>query len=577
MLQGRGVRWMIVLFATLSTVCSRGAMVPTARSELKPAPALALVNAKIFTADPAHPYAEAFAIEEGRFTAIGTSAEVRRLVSPAIRIIDVGGRLVTPGLIEAHAHFDMPLPGRPIAAPDFPYPGPGANQTLAAVAKAARAGPGWIWGMTDAVFDDPRNWRHALDAVAPNNPVMLLGFSFHAMLLNSRALEALGIADGIADPIGGHWRRDASGRLNGQADEAAVTIVSRRAMPADPDASLEAKNLRQSAVAYSRWGVTTVHHMADELPLASVRAALERANLPIKWTVYAWALPQVAIADAWREVDTGWRRLAPAHAVGRIKMDSRRQPAGARCVPARGLHRSARLARPLELFRDPIARDPLGALTSRHQVALHTVGDAEADMLIRIMGELAPAARWRSLRVRIEHGDGIFGERLTRVAALGAVIDQQPIHAKGLKVEGGQLIQDARLGARADRFTPLRSLLAAGIPLALSSDSNNVDDTASPFLNIMIAVSYPRRPDQAITREQALTAYTAGGAYAEREEAHKGRIIRGMAADLAVLSEDILTAPLEALPATTSLLIVVDGAIVSTDGPFAALGATLHP
>jgi predicted amidohydrolase YtcJ len=569
------VRWIIVLFATLSTVCSRGATVPTARSELAPAGPLVLVNAKIFTADPAHPYAEALAVEDGRFTAIGTTAEVRRLVSPAIPIVDVGGRLVTPGLIEAHAHFDMPLPGRPITPPDFPYPGPDSNQTLASVAKAARVAPGWIWGMTDAVFNDPRNWRHALDVVAPNNPVMLTGFSFHAMLLNSRALEALGIADGIADPIGGHWGRDASGGLNGRADEAAVTIVSRRAWPADPEGSLEAKTLRQGAAAYARWGVTTVHHMADELPLASVRAALERANLPIKWTVYAWALPQVAIADAWREVDTDRGVWPPRTRLGGLKWILDGSP----------LERGAFLLedytdRPGWRGRSNYSGTQLreilsGALTSRYQVALHTVGDAEADMLIRIMGELAPATRWRSVRVRIEHGDGIFGERLTRVARLGAVIDQQPIHAKGLKVEGGQLIQDARLGVRADQFTPLRGLLAAGIPLALSSDSNNVDETASPFLNIMIAVSYPRRPDQTITREQALTAYTAGGAYAEREEAHKGRIIRGMAADLAVLSQDILTAPLEALPSTSSLLTIVDGAIVYAEGPFAALGATL--
>ena len=139
------------------------------------------------------------------------------------------------------------------------------------------------------------------------------------------------------------------------------------------------------------------------------------------------------------------------------------------------------------------------------------------------------------------------------------------------------LMQDARWGARADQFIPLRSILAAGIPLALASDSKNVDGTANPFLNMMLAVSYPRRPREAITREQALTAYTAGGAYAEREEAHKGRIMPGLAADLAVLSQDILTAPLEALPATTSLLTVVDGAIVHADGPFAALAAAVHP
>src|SRR5579864_4840976 len=116
---------MIVLFAALSAACDRGAMVPTGGSALTPA--LILVNARVFTADPAHPYAEAIAIEDGRFTAIGTNAEVSRLAGPATRTIDVGGRLVTPGLIEAHAHFDMPPPGRFVTPPEGPYPGPGVN------------------------------------------------------------------------------------------------------------------------------------------------------------------------------------------------------------------------------------------------------------------------------------------------------------------------------------------------------------------------------------------------------------------------------------------------------------------
>jgi predicted amidohydrolase YtcJ len=568
---------MIVLFAMLSAACGRDASVPTARSASTPTHDLVLVNARIFTADRGHPYAEALAIEGGRFTGVGTNAEVRRLASRAARVIDVGGRLVTPGLIEAHAHFDMPLPGRPITPPDSPYPGPNVNETLAGVAKVAREGPGWIWGMTDAVFDDPRNWRKALDTVAPNNPVMLTGWSGHALLLNSRALETLGVADAVADPIGGHWGRDASGGLDGLASEAAGTIVIRRAMAADPNASLEAETLRHGAAAYARWGVTTVHHMADELPLASVRAALERAHLLIKWTVYAWGLPQVAIADSWREVDTD----------GGV-WPSRMRLGGSKWVlDGSPLERGAFLLedytdrpgwRGRSNYSEAQLREILsGALTSPHQVALHAVGDAEAEMVLRAMNELAPSARWREVRVRIEHGDGIFGDRLKRVATLGIVVDQQPIHAAGLDVGGGRLIQDARWGARADRFTPLRSLLAAGIPLALSSDSNSVDDTANPFLNIMIAVSYPRRPDEALTREQALRAYTAGGAYAEREEAHKGTIMRGMAADLAVLSQDILIAPLEALPATTSLLTVVDGAIIHAEGPFAALGAPVHP
>lgn len=572
------MRRMIVLFAVLAAACGRGATVPTSRSALTPTLDLVLVNAKIFTADPRHPYAEALAIEDGRYTAVGTNAEVRRLARPATRIIDVGERLVTPGLIEAHAHFDMPPPGRHIALPNLPFPGPTAEETLAGVANAALEGPGWLSGMTGyPVFNDPRNWRDALDAVAPNNPVMLSGCCGHLMMLNSRALEALGIADGIADPIGGRWGRDASGRLNGQAYETAVNFVTRRATAADPDASVQARILRRGADAYARWGVTTVHQMAHEATLPDVRAAVERADLPIKWTVYAWGLPKVAIADAWREVDTDGGVWPTRARLGGSKWVLDGSP----------LDRGAFLqedysdrpgSRGRSNYSEAQLREILsGALTSARQVALHAVGDAEADMLLRIMSEMAPAERWRALRVRIEHGDGIFGDRIARAAALGVVIVQQPIHFGELKVEGGQSMQDARWGDRAKRFLPLRSLLEAGIRLAFSSDSLNADDTANPFLNIMLAASYPRRPDQAITREQALTAYTAGGAYAEREEARKGKIVIGMSADLAVLSQDILTVPLEGLPETTSLLTVVDGAIVYADGPFATVGATVHP
>jgi predicted amidohydrolase len=145
------VRRTIVLFAVLSAACGREATVPTARSALTRTPALILVNARVFTADTAHPYAEAIAIEDGRFTTIGTNAQVRQLAGPETRIIDVGGRLVTPGLIEAHAHFEPPPPGRLITPRHVPYPGAGANETLAGVAKAAQAGSGWISGVTDAV------------------------------------------------------------------------------------------------------------------------------------------------------------------------------------------------------------------------------------------------------------------------------------------------------------------------------------------------------------------------------------------------------------------------------------------
>ena len=112
----------------------------------------------------------------------------------------------------------------------------------------------------------------------------------------------------------------------------------------------------------------------------------------------------------------------------------------------------------------------------------------------------------------------------------------------------------------------LKSLESAGIPLALGSDGGPSEQ--NPFLNLMLAALVPNEPAEALTREQALTAYTAGGAYAEGEERRKGRLAPGFAADMAVLSQDVLTIPTQQLPATTSLLTIVDGEVIFADAMF---------
>jgi len=108
------------------------------------APQLIIVNANVFTADPARPRAQAVAIEDGRFSAVGDDAQIRAMAGPATRVIDAGGRLATPGLIEAHVHIGWGLPWAPLAMPGLPFPGPTAEHALAAVAAAARQPGDWI-------------------------------------------------------------------------------------------------------------------------------------------------------------------------------------------------------------------------------------------------------------------------------------------------------------------------------------------------------------------------------------------------------------------------------------------------
>jgi predicted amidohydrolase YtcJ len=187
----------------------------------------------------------------------------------------------------------------------------------------------------------------------------------------------------------------------------------------------------------------------------------------------------------------------------------------------------------------------------RNQLLVHAFGDRAIDNVLAEMERAAPAALWRRLRPRIEHGDLLQPEHLDRARRLGAVVVQNPLHFT--------LDLQPSLGpARAAAAQPFASLLDAGLPLALGSDSAQ----PNPFLDLFFAVVHPLHPGEALTMEEAVTAYTRGSAYAEHEEDRKGTLRPGHLADLAVLSQDIFTIPPPAVPATVSLLTLVGGEVV---------------
>jgi predicted amidohydrolase YtcJ len=157
---------------------------------------------------------------------------------------------------------------------------------------------------------------------------------------------------------------------------------------------------------------------------------------------------------------------------------------------------------------------------------------------------------WTGKRVRIEHGNGVTGDLVPRAHRLGAVVVQTPL------LLGMVDLVSTRYGLDTP-FFPVRSLLEAGVPLAVGSDN-----LVNPYVNIRLLALHPIHPEEALTREQAVEAYTRGSAFAEFEESEKGTIAPGKLADIAVLSQDIFTVPLDALPATESILTLVGGEVV---------------
>lgn len=528
---------------------------------------IAIVNARIFTADPAAPWAEAVAIKDGKFLAVGASTDIAAI--KATRSIDAGGKLVVPGLTDAHVHLGSSgdacqrLPPRAL-----PFPGPTADELLADVKAAAASGDGWICGTSGPIIsEDPRSWRAALDAASPTRPVIVSSSWGHPSFVNSAAFAAMGVADTTPDPAGGRFERDASGKLTGRIAESAETLaylaVTKDVAPASitPAAAEIARR-------YLEWGVTEAHLMATGAELSKNLAALAGAQTPLRWTIYGWAYPASPLTKIWDDVEAATPPANVHFAGTKWILDG---------TPIeRGAFQTVAYADKPDWFGVSNYSDAdldvivTNALSRSGQTALHVVGDAELTRLLSLMEAKASAEQWAAKRVRLEHADGLSPALIARAVKLGVVIVQNPLH-----------LDPAPMGASAEhpagtRYTPealarsfpLKSLVAAHAPLALGSDASG--DGLNPWLNIMLATLHPLNPQEALTREQALAAYTSGGAYAAGEEAERGMIRTGMTADLAVLSQDVLTVPPPQLPATRSLLTIAKGQVAHEDPTFAA-------
>ena len=516
------------------------------------APDLVLLGGKIFTADSTKPWAEAIAIRGDRIVAVGAEADVRALVGAPTRVIELGGRVVVPGFNDAHDHLGPSLTDREIVMDANPIPDPAFALVRDSLRAAVGRSPAGTWlgvFIGPAVLSDPAARRAALDVVAPEHPVVLQAWTGHGLILNSAALTATGLDDRAEDPLGGRLERDGAGRLTGLLEEYADFGGWRRLAARYPDSVLVAA-LRNRAEAAVAMGITSIQNMTTALDPAKIPALLQAAAMPVRLRMIPMPLTTVQGREL-SEWDQLRKSTIPGATVSGMKWILDGTPVERLAVLRAPYADRAGWYGRLDFPPDTLRAMLREAVEHNQQPILHMVGDSAISLALHLMTEVAPDSVWHRLRPRIEHGEGLMPDLVPLARSLGVIVVQNPTH-----LALGPMFQ-ARYGAeRAGKTQLLRSLLAAGIPLAFGSDGPQ-----NPFLNIMLAVLHPDNPPEAITVEQAVTAYTFGSAYAEGQETEKGRLALGQLADLAVLSQDIFTVPLPQLPTAVSVLTLVGGRI----------------
>jgi predicted amidohydrolase YtcJ len=509
---------------------------------------LILLNGKVFTADSAKPSAEGVAIRGERIIAVGTSAEIEKLAGANTRRIDLRGHVVTPGFNDAHIHFGADLQGFYL---QFKTMEPSWEETSAALEAATRQAPAgkWIFGFVGAnVVLNEQVTRFALDLVAPNHPVFLRSFYGHGYIVNSKAMPLLQIAEEEPDPAGGRFERAlGSKKINGRLWEYAEWRPNRilGEMVSDEEA---VRQLRQIADEAVRYGITSLQ-MFSTVSVERFARLLVKANLPVRVHARPFALTSAKGRDL-NEFRQLTKLRFPNHMVSAsgIKWVLDGTPYEHGAALRRPYNDKPEQRGTLNFPESEIALIVKESLDFKQPLLAHCAGDKCAETVLNALESYGEKVDWKSKRVRIEHGDGVINDLIPRARKLGVVVVQNPTHFS----EPG--LFQRRWGTE---MQPLRSLIEGGITVALGSDG-----PMNPFLNIMFATIHPSNPKEAVTREQAVKAYTYGSAFAEFAENEKGTIATGKLADLVVLSQDIFATPVPELPKTTSVLTIVGGKII---------------
>lgn len=526
---------------------------------------LIIVNATVHTMDATQPTAEAVAVLGNRVAAVGSTAEIRQLAGKKTRVVDAGKRLVLPGFNDAHVHFLMG--GFQLSNVDL-RDAKSPEEFAERIHRFAGKIPKGQW-ITGGEWDHER-WpgaplptKEMIDAATPDNPVFVSRLDGHMALANSLALKMAGVTRDTKDVDAGFITRDAkTGEPTGLLKDAAMAYVEKII----PDNTFEEKlAAAKAATDYAaKLGVTSVQDMSTGADVGVYQTLLDRGEL--KTRIYG---------------------MTPLSRFERLANAGIRAHFGNDMLRIGGLKAfsDGSLGSSTALFFEPYSDEPgnhglpgpdmfpegimlkraMAADQAGLQVITHAIGDRANEEILSIYRKVAKTNGERDRRFRIEHAQHLRMEDIARFGGEHVIPSMQPYHC----IDDGRWCE-GRIGAKRCKGTyAFRLLLDSGAMLAFGSDWTVAP--LDPMTGVYAAVT--RRtldgknpngwmPDQKITVEESVHAYTVGSAYAEFSEKVKGTLTSGKLADIVMLDQDIFKINPVEIQNTHVLLTIMDGRVV---------------
>lgn len=547
-------------FAVVIAACSRPARISAD---------IVITHGRIWTGNSQQPSAAAIAIVGDRIADIGGSDEIEHWRGANTQVIDAGFRRIIPGFNDAHVHLvDGGAQLENVDLKDASSQAEFARR----IAERSRAKPGeWILG---GDWDDQR-WtpaalptRTLIDDVSNGTPVFVVRYDGHMALANSAALSRAGVTELTPDPPGGEIVRDGNSLPTGILKDAAMNFVQQVVPKMSTEARLRA--IKGALTHAASVGVTSVQDMNPSYDDVAVYADLANRN---ELTARIYAAPmetgwydQAKIGIA-RSFGSAWLRIGAVKGYADGSLGSTTayffQPY-TDAPQTRGL---------LSDEMQPLADMRTRLMAADHaglQLCMHAIGDAGISTMLDLFGDIVQANGDRDRRFRIEHAQHIAPKDFDRFTSLKVIASVQPYHA----IDDGRWAEK-RIGPERIKTTyAFKTLLDKGVRLAFGTDWSVAP--LNPMLGLYAAVTRATLdgknpggwvPEQKLTIEQAVTAYTSGSAFAEFQEREKGTLARGRLADLIVLSDDIFSIAAEQIKDVRVLTTIVGGKIVHQRQP----------